>query len=226
MPCRILLVEPDPQVSAALEGMLVDAGHHVAVVRTFEAAIEHAVRDQPDLLITAVRLGRFNGLHLAVRFRADYPDMAIIITGEGDDVGVAAEAIRHHARFVPLETPPGTFLAFVNDLTAGLTPKDLVPTRRWPRRPADLPAIIGQRAARVRNVSYGGVCLEQAGSPDGLGRHVTITLPSLAMELTGLLRQSHAPADGQPWLHGVELVATTTQAAQAWRMVVDSFPQP
>lgn len=219
MPSRILLVESDPLASAAVEHVLVDGGHQVTAVSSFEAASLPASRLRPDLLIAALRLGRFNGLHLAVRFRAGYPGMPIIVIGD-DEVGLAAEAMQLRARFVPRSISPGQFLEFIEKLVSGRTPRDLVSTRRWPRRPVALRARIDDAVARVVDVGYGGLQLECARQPDD-AELMDVSLPSIGVVVKGVLRWAQPTPDNHSWLCGFE-VDTLASDTLKWRRVVDS----
>jgi hypothetical protein len=75
MSFRILIVDPNSAaITSGIESALVEAGHRVASVCTFEQASLQLSLDCPDLLVTAVRLGAFNGMHLLFRFRAACPE--------------------------------------------------------------------------------------------------------------------------------------------------------
>lgn len=219
MSSRILLVESDPLASAAIEHVLVEGGHQVTAVSSFEAASLPAARLKPDLLVTALRLGRFNGLHLAVRFRVGYPGMPIIVIGD-DEVGLAAEAMQLRARFVPRSIPPGQFLEFIEKLVSGHTPRDLVSTRRWPRRPVALRARIDDAVARVVDVGYGGLRLECARQPDD-AELMDVSLPSIGVVVKGVLRWAQPTPDNHSWLCGFEVDTLASDTLQ-WRRVVDS----
>ena len=219
MPSRILLVESDPLASAQMEHLLVEGGHQVTAVTSFEAASLPASRVQPDLLVAAVRLGRYNGLHLAVRFRAGHPGLPIIVIGD-DEVGLAAEAMQLRARFVPRTIPSGQFLEFIDQLVAGHAPRDLVSTRRWPRRSAELRAHLDRSMARVVDVSYGGMRLECA-RPPGEAELTDVSLPSVGIVVKGVLRWVQPTPDNHSWVCGFELDTVATDTRK-WRRVVDA----
>jgi DNA-binding response OmpR family regulator len=124
MSYRVLLVDTDPATTAALEQVLVSAGYRVAAVRSFEYATRQVALDCPDLMVTAIRLGQFNGLHLVLRCRADFPNMPVIVVGGAEDVGFAAEAVRYGARFVTRPIDPRAFIALVTEVLAGQVPHD------------------------------------------------------------------------------------------------------
>src|ERR1700680_5124486 len=168
MPYCILLVEPDSRSSAATERLLSDAGYLTVSVRTFDDATRQLAVDGPDLLVTAVRLGAFNGLHLVLRGRGDYPSLPMIVTGEEEDPLLADEVTRYGARFVPKSLEPERFLRIVSELLAGWSPQGPLGDRRWLRKRAGLPATISRAPARVVDLSYGGLRLELEGSPADL----------------------------------------------------------
>src|SRR6478735_610956 len=92
----VLLVAPDPHVAADTLAQLTDAGLRVTVVATFAAAREQ-LHSRPDLLISEVRLGEYNGLHLALRARS--AGIPAIVLGQ-DDAVMAREAERLGAAYV------------------------------------------------------------------------------------------------------------------------------
>lgn len=222
MASQVLLVESDLQTSNALTKVLGEAGHAVTALTSFEAAAASASKSRPDLLIAGVRLGRFNGLHLAHRFRADHPALPIIILCHERDVVLAAEAIRLRARFVPTTTPHDRLLTFVDDLLAGRAPKDLVSTRRWPRRSTSLPVKTPQGMATAVDVGYGGMCVQSTLPPD-VDAPADVNLPTLGINVHGLFRWSKRAADEKSWWSGFEL-NTDSIDSRRWRRIVDSLP--
>ena len=80
-PSSVLLVAPTPQLAAALMGWLSEAGCEVVLVTSF-AAGKSRLEDRPSLLISEVRLGDFNGLHLALRARSG--GIPSIVIGSAD----------------------------------------------------------------------------------------------------------------------------------------------
>jgi two-component system response regulator GlrR len=119
MSYRILLVEPDSRSSAATEQALSAAGYPTVSVRDFNDATRRLAVERPDLLVTAVRLGEFNGLHLVLRCGADHPDMPMIVTGDEEDPALAAEVARYGARFISKSMGRERLLYLVSELLAG-----------------------------------------------------------------------------------------------------------
>ena len=79
----VLLVAPTADIAAGMRARLTDAGMRVTLVDSFAAARAHLLL-LPDLLISEVRLGAYNGLHLAMRAKASA--IPAIILGETDPV--------------------------------------------------------------------------------------------------------------------------------------------
>jgi CheY-like chemotaxis protein len=210
------------ETSTAIATVLGEAGHAVTAVSSFEAASASASKSRPDLLIAGVRLGRFNGLHLAARLRADHPVLPIIILGHEGEVMLAAEAIQIRARFVPRGTPPTRLLTFVDDLVAGRAPRDLVSTRRWQRRPTSLPVQTAQGVGWAVDVGYGGMRV-QSSLPLNSQTAADIDLPTIGVKVQGLFRWSRRAADEKSWWSGFEL-DTDSVDTRRWRRIVDSLP--
>lgn len=63
---RVLLVTPTTPLSHTLAHYVRRAGYDVTVVHTFQAA-RSRLATPPDLLITELKLGEYNGLQLALR---------------------------------------------------------------------------------------------------------------------------------------------------------------
>src|SRR2546430_1585414 len=110
---RILLVEPDDRRRLKRSEALTISGYAVSAVATFDEAVSEVRRDPPHLIIAAVRLGRFNGLHLILRSRADHPSIAGIVTGTEDDIGLTGDAARHDAAFLVEPASTSALLATI-----------------------------------------------------------------------------------------------------------------
>ncbi len=98
----VVVVDVDAQELWALTAILRSAGHRVSPAADFKEAKHLLATEPPDLLITTVRLGSYNGLHLILRSRIDHPAMASIVLSHSADAGLEAEALRQHARFLVL----------------------------------------------------------------------------------------------------------------------------
>ena len=192
---RILFVDPDSLAAATSEQALVQTGYRVVPVGTFEEATREISLDYPDLLVTKVRLGSFNGLHLLLRYRAEHPDVPVIMIGTSDDR--TADVTRFGAEFVTSPVEPASFLELVASLLSGRTPHGGGSSaRRGPRKRAMLPATAADRSPRAVESRYGGLPLELAMSPG---------------------------AGGEMKLPGIDVTRRWRLATRHWRWMVDSL---
>ena len=99
---NILIVEDDESTLSGWVELLRTAGYMVRGVSSYEEGRQELAM-MPDLLITDVRLGVYNGLQLLMRGRMVNPRLqAIVITGYADQI-VRREAVYLHAEH--LEKP-------------------------------------------------------------------------------------------------------------------------
>ena len=96
---QILVVAVRADQSAAMT-LLKGSGHDVVFAPGFEPAIKKLDQIAPDLLITDVRLGGFNGLHLVIRSQSTRPKMRSILLDRVHDPVIAADAERHGAAYI------------------------------------------------------------------------------------------------------------------------------
>jgi len=220
-----LLVASDAAQLAETAQVLGRLGYAAIPAGTFEEARrELLAMKELSLLVADVRLGAFNGLHLAFRARAHHPDVRVVIVDQAFDVTLEAETRRLGG--VYLARPFAT-----NVLTLNIPrPEQAVDTphstsRRWPRRSvAGVVAAVGPREARLSDVSYGGLCLEFPGAD------VDSSLPStLDVELKdiGLSLRMHpvwvrSTSASPVWMCGGEVIPTSSPAMEQWREFVDS----
>jgi DNA-binding response OmpR family regulator len=80
---NVLLVAPTPHLAANLIEWLTQAGCAVMLVTSF-AAGKARLDQHPSMLISEVRLGDYNGLHLALRAKS--MDIPSIVLGSADAV--------------------------------------------------------------------------------------------------------------------------------------------
>ena len=119
MPNRVLLVDCDAAASLVTAHLLTTAGYLLDVAQSFEEAIHQVARQCPDLLLTAVRLGQFNGLHVALRCRALHPSLPIIVTGDQSEAGLAAEVEQYGFGFIDKTADPLLLLTLMGQLLGG-----------------------------------------------------------------------------------------------------------
>jgi DNA-binding response OmpR family regulator len=221
MSFRILLVETDRATATVADHVLTNAGYRVAWVDSFADAIRQTSADCPDLMITALRLGPFNGLHLVLRCRAGDAEMPAVIISEPSDL--SADIARYGAHALPKPIDPTALLNLFSQLLAGRLPHDPTSARRWPRKRAELPATVLSGAARVVELSYGGVRLELP-RPPGPGRTpLEIKLPTFGVSVQAVACWSQLAEEGGSWCCGAEVAPIDSDATRTWRWIVDSL---
>jgi hypothetical protein len=199
------------------------AGLEPDVVGDFASARE-LLGTHPELLITELKLGAFNGLHLAIRAGAQ--GTPTIIIGDPDPV-LEAEAKRQHARYVTSAVDHDQILGVIRELLAAA-----LRTRKSPRKQVPLlDAFVNEHPARLLDVSYEGLRLEAAleDASMALLPRFTLRLPSFNFSCA-VQRVWTAPfsgdngRDGRSVSCGAELSMDDADIALAWRAVVDAMP--
>ncbi len=220
---RILLVAPDGGILRGLVPSLRASGYAPKVVADFAAAKE-ALAARPDLLVTELKLGAYNGLHLAIR--ASVQGTPAIVVGDPDPV-LESEARRQHAMYL---TPPITSERVIAVMGELLTAAQHV--RRSPRKQVpQIDAFANDVPARVLDVSYEGLRLEapEAGS-DNLPAYFRVRLPlfNFSCDVQRGWVSPLTAEQGERALGGVscgaELAMSDADTALAWRTLVDSMP--
>ena len=127
-PKHVLIVDDDEAVLDMFTGILRLAGHEVTSFSRFEAAKAYLSIAKPDVLISDVRLGAFNGLQLVVFAKLQRPEMiAIVLTGFDDPV-LRTEAAHAGASYLvkPIDTERVLELVDVKPDTTRGTARDQV----------------------------------------------------------------------------------------------------
>jgi DNA-binding response OmpR family regulator len=94
-----LIVEPSIADAVFLVTTLSALGFSVTVSDRFQEA-KARLRVPPALLVTEIRLGEYNGLHLVLRGKSARVEMAAVVTSRVTDSVLQAEAERMGATFV------------------------------------------------------------------------------------------------------------------------------
>jgi DNA-binding response OmpR family regulator len=109
----VLVVDTNLDELAFATSVLAANDFHVVQARSFEEAKLILLTNAPDLLVAAVRLGEYNGLHLVLRGKAARPQMAAIVLSPDRDPVLLTEADDLQATFVVTPTLPEEFAAAV-----------------------------------------------------------------------------------------------------------------
>ena len=97
---RVVLVDDDPDFVRIVTTLLTQSGYEVQSFAQFEAARDYLLTSTPDVIMSDVRLGAFNGLQLVLLVKLNHPETtAIVLTGFDDPV-LRAEAQRAGAHYL------------------------------------------------------------------------------------------------------------------------------
>jgi len=94
----VLIVDSNPDVLDRLASRLAHSGSRIVTTNEFHRAVDVLAHQPVGLVVAAVRLGAFNGLHLAVRLQGT--GTAVVITHEKADQTLAGEARKVGAWFI------------------------------------------------------------------------------------------------------------------------------
>lgn len=181
---HLLIVELDPSFRLLLEEA-VRGRAEVGSVADFPAARVRLVARPPDLVVTNLRLGAFNGLHLAYLVaNGDWPSRAVVYC-ESLEVALAQEARRAGAFWEFQRRLPHALLAY---LDADLPARD----RRDPVRPDRRSALRGgRRASDIAGLTFDTSEVDQRlPSVRRVGQGLDGLLPALVMNVGEALRDA------------------------------------
>ena len=222
----VLIVDANAADAAENARMLSDSGFRVTTAATFDEANRELARMSDLVMVMAdVRLGEHNGLHLALRVRRARPRTHIIITDRTRDVVLHRESERLDMTYLVKPISVGTLLeSMTTKLTQGIQQQRV--DRRWPRitLDRDIPAEVGAEAARLRDVSYGGLRFDIRSGNFGLALPSAVEVMPVGANHTFVVRPVWArlgQASGT-WTCGAALAAENVDSVQEWRKFVDS----
>jgi DNA-binding response OmpR family regulator len=219
MPRKILVVDDDRATRVGLVALLESEGYEVIAADNLKAARKALAEDAPTLLITDVRLGEFNGLHLAAANRRKVP--IIVITGYPDPV-LEETARDFDAEFLLKPIKPSGLLSLVERKLSEVAAQEgpFQPSRRWPRKrlTSELRARLDQMPVRVVDISYGGLSVAAHAAPGALlPSALEITFPAASLCVTAHVVWERS--NDASWTCGV-MVADDGQPQ--WHELVDS----
>jgi DNA-binding NtrC family response regulator len=97
---RILVVDDDRQVLKYLSEMLQEAGFDTVACERYQDAKSMLGTSRPDLLLTDIRLGAYNGLQLGIYARDHHPGLPVIVLTGYEDPTLRDEAQKSGAVFL------------------------------------------------------------------------------------------------------------------------------
>src|SRR6266850_3713187 len=113
MAFRVLVVGPAAESKTTVERVLADAGNFVTSVYDFQEAKQRLLVAVPDLLVTALKLGAYNGIQLVLRAHADDRSMPAIVVHDSRDSVLEREAAGAGAVYVTTPIDEDSFAALV-----------------------------------------------------------------------------------------------------------------
>jgi len=214
---RILVVGPSEEMASVVAPWLESAGYELVLKNGFAEA-RAMVGMRPDLLITEVKLGPYNGLHLAIL--AGGLGTPAIVIGDRDPV-LQIEAEHQSAVYLTTPVDPAHVLALVRDLLTTAAHKRRSPRKRVPV----LEALVNDMEARLLDVSHEGMRIEAVGGRDTLPASFVVRLPmfnfSCRVERVWMTPAQEA---GAAMSCGATLSPSDIDTAVAWRALVDKLP--
>jgi CheY-like chemotaxis protein len=224
----ILVVDVDHEALNTMCAVLVEDGYLVTRAASFTDARRKLSVLKPDALVTAVRLGGFNGLHLVIRGRSAFRDLVAIVTHPGPEAVLQAEAIAQQALWMTNPIDSGLLRGLLaRMLRVQRTRATAAAPRRWERlHVADqVDATLGMAQGVLVDVSYGGLRMrmsEPLGDP--MPEPQPLTLPGLGLTVCGRPIWAREAGPTGPWWYGIEL-DDAASANDAWRAFVDAAGQ-
>jgi DNA-binding NtrC family response regulator len=110
--CRVLVVDDEVRLADSMVGILTAGGYDAVAAYSAEAAMKHADRLNPDVVISDIVMGPVSGIELANHVRERFPDCRILLMSgiaTRDDLGRQSAV-----RFLPKPISPERLLEFVN----------------------------------------------------------------------------------------------------------------
>jgi CheY-like chemotaxis protein len=217
---RILLVAPSDGFAISLVGALRAAGCDALVATDFPRA-KALLETRPDAIIADVKLGSYNGIHLAIR--ASALGMPSIVVGSEDPV-LMAEAARQQALYV---SPP-LDAARVMEWIAKLLHVSSQARRSTRKQVPALGVYANDVEVRLLDVSYDGMKIEAIDTPESrVPPYFVVRVPQFGFACR-VQRVWMAPAHSDEGTSatciGASMAASDADTVRTWRNIVDAMP--
>jgi CheY-like chemotaxis protein len=220
VPHKILIVDDHDATRRGLQQFLANAGYIVLAASTFDEGRRLLNEQAPDLLISDVRLGDFNGLQLVLGGPA-LP--SIMVTGFPDPV-LEAEALRVGAHYLTKPVAPNKLLALVEEIFLSVARRQSYEAkRRWDRKhvSAELSAHVGATLVRIVDISYGGLRFEiELQQPLPPSFSITVN-PNVSIDVDLIWE---AGSVERRRTCGAAVSSSNAAALHSWVALVDTFP--
>ncbi len=116
MPHVVMIVEDDAATLAGWAAFIHAAGFSVVPLSSFAEAHRLMPFARPDVLVTDIRLGEYNGLQLVVQAGTLDPPPFVIVTSGFEDPVLTAEAERMGATFLRKPVQPAQLMALISEM--------------------------------------------------------------------------------------------------------------
>ena len=90
----IIVVDDDLEMASMLCDIVRDAGHHAITASSATQALELAEQEQPDLLITDLRMSGMSGHQLQGEFKRRHPKVPVIVITAFGSITNAVESMK------------------------------------------------------------------------------------------------------------------------------------
>jgi DNA-binding response OmpR family regulator len=101
LPKRVLIIEDEPRVAAALRELL-DVDYRVDTAQNGEAGLAAATASRPDVVLLDINMPGMSGLEVLRRLKTfDAKLPVIMITGSDDDFSITTALMRGAFAYIP-----------------------------------------------------------------------------------------------------------------------------
>jgi Response regulator containing CheY-like receiver, AAA-type ATPase, and DNA-binding domains len=115
---EVLIIDDEQSITDALQIILSDSGHTVAVAATGHEGLNQASRKRYDLTITDLRLPDMSGLDLLSLLRCREPSCFVIVITAHGTPEIAEESLKRGAfHFLCKPFQPADILALIDEVS-------------------------------------------------------------------------------------------------------------
>ena len=196
---RALFVDSGVAQAKAIDALRLN-GFNVSTARDFGQALDVVQSEPPDALITELRLGAFNGLHLVMRLQGHSPGAVAVVYTEFPDPVLEKQALQMGAHFLVKDEDTSPLLDLL--ATQMSSPEE---RRRGDRRRIAEPiaAHVANLPAHLVDIGHDGFCVEvRRGLVES---PVEMNLPDFGLSVTARVVWARRTRDG---LDGLRLGAS------------------
>src|SRR5580658_4020101 len=91
---KLLIVDDDPSHAEVVAESLERVGYHCSIATSGAAGLKAIERDEPDVILTDLRMDGIDGLTLLRKAKQELPDAEIVVITAHGDVQTAVEAMK------------------------------------------------------------------------------------------------------------------------------------